>query len=347
MLVLAFTSCRAFPGACAAQPPAKPPGAAPKLVGTRALAKLVLDGKGKIPYAIRKTVRDEDDIFSVNWPNVPGGQHSTTLYSFGKSHLAPEKFATLIKFKPDLVLVNQGAGMWDSIPSVEMRATYPMREGRDPLTLVVTDLSPGYFTLADPSHRHAGSVTYGAFKDNTGELWLFEECVGEYFTSLSTFIGMHHKQMAEPTHKAILASIKAYIGDDTASDNGPCPAEFISNYVFGLNSRLDTEVTVKPGDKLTISASGLVTLGVFAGQGGPEGIQFNPAYSIFPNSPHGCLIGRIRTSSDEAAGQWAYIGKGDVWTIKDAGTLELDLNDNDQGNNTGEFRVEITVCRAH
>jgi hypothetical protein len=314
----------------------------------RPLARLVSEGKGKVSYSIRESVRDENDILAMNWPSVTNGQHSTTLYSFGKSSLAPEKLMTLVRFKPDLVLFMETE--WDdSIPSVEMGITYPVRLGRDVLRLTVTDITPGYFTVADSSRTHAGSVTYGAFKDSADELWLFEECEGEFASPDSfAFIGMHNQKMVESTRKAILAAITLYIGDaPAAADSGPCPGEFSSSYEVGVNSRVDTEIKVNPGDKVTISASGAVTLGIFAGQSGPEGIQFNPAYSYFPDSPHGCLIGRVRTSADEDAGQWAYIGKGDVWNIKDAGTLELDVNDNDPGNNVGQYDVQITVCRAH
>lgn|GEM_PF-987851 len=322
--------------------------------GRPPLAQMVADGKGTIPISIRQDVRDEDNILALYWPPVPEDypQHYTTLYSFGTRTLSTQDFATLIKFKPDMVLSLE-EGPDDSIPHVAMGTTFHVMPH---ITLAVTDVTPGFFTLTDPSHKNEGSITYGAFRDSTDELWLFEECVGSYFTS-PTYIGLHQEKLISTTHNVIEAAITYFIGNDGTSSDGsssegsssepPCPGEYSSNYVYGVNNRVETDISVQPGDRLTFRASGVVTLGIFAGQSGPEGIQFNPAYSYFPDSPHGCLIGRIRTSEDEDAGQWAYIGKGDVWTVKDAGTLELDLNDNDPGNNTGEYRVEIDLCRSH
>ena len=313
---------------------------------------MVAEGEGVLSFSIRDSVRDEDDILGVNWPYVAAVPHLTTLYSMGMSNLAPERLMTLIKFKPDLVLVT-GGGLDDSIPSVAMGTTFLMHEPNEQFSLVVAALTPGYFTLVDKSQRHDGSVTYGAFKDSAGELWIFEECVGDFFTSPSRYIGLNNSKMVEPTLKTIQAAITAFLGSEDTGASGnpggtdegePCPGRIRSKSESDLNSMVETGVAIQTGDVITIHASGVVTLGIFAGQSGPEGIQFNPAYSYFPDSPHGCLVGRIRPSPDEDSGSWFLIGTGVTFTAETSGTLDLEVNDNDPGNNTGDYHVEITVC---
>src|SRR6267142_299455 len=356
-LILASAVSLPHSSLAAAQPPkGAPTGSRDRLASAPPLIKMIYAGKGEIRSSIRKTVRDSTDIFTVNWPYVLWGGHSTTLYSLGKSGPDPTWLMHLIENMPDAVLVNGARNFDESSPKVELGATYPMRELGEQITLVVMDVSPCTFTLIDQSHHHPGSVSYGAFKDTSGELWLFEECTGDYFTSTSKFIGLHHRHMTATTHNMIEAMLTAYGrgpgtsgggGQGASGSEGPCPAKYSSNYVAGVNGPVTTEVQVKPGDKVTIHASGQVTFGVFAGSGGPEGIQFMPSYNHFPDSPHGCLMGRIRHSSDAESGRWFFIGEGTDFTSKEAGTLELDVNDNDPGNNTGQFRVEINICRAH
>jgi hypothetical protein len=313
------------------------------------LLKLVYAGKGAINVAVRKAVRDSTDIFLVNWPYVAGA-HSTTLYSLGKSNLNPEELMFYVKQRPSAIIVNGGADL--SPPSVAVGTTYKM--GGD-LKLVVFDVSPCTFTLVDQSHRNPGSVTYGAFKDSAGERWLFEECTGDFFISPSKFIGLHHRPMAESTHKMMDALVTAYIGSvdspsgspGTAKNQEACPAQFRSNYTVGVNGPTTTGIQIKRGDKIEMHASGEVSFGFFAGSGGPEGIQFNPSYSYYPDSPHGCLIARVRHSTDEGTDPWSYVGKGTVMTAQTDGSFELNVNDKDPGNNTGQFSVEITVCKGH
>ena len=359
LLVLALLVTSALPLsslAAAPQPKAATKGSTDRMASAPALIKLIYAGKGEIHSSIRETVRDSTDILMVNWPFVLWGHHSTTLYSLGKSSVDPTWLMHLIKQMPDAVLVNPSRDFEESSPKVEVGTKYAMSELGEQITLLVVDVSPSTFTLVDPSRRHTGSVSYGAFKDSSGELWLFEECTGDYFTSTSKFIGLHHRHMVAPTHRMIEAMLTAYgegpgtsqgEGQGTSGAEGPCPAQYSSNYVVGVNGPVTTEVQIRRGDKVRINASGSVTFGVFAGSGGPEGIQFMPSYNHFPDSPHGCLMGRIRGSTDDDTSRWFLIGNAAVLTAENSGILDLDVNDNDPGNNTGEFRVEISVCRAH
>lgn len=139
--------------------------------------------------------------------------------------------------------------------------------------------------------------------------------------------------------------------DTTSEDNlhassasTPCPKNSSTEKVFTLNDRANTGMAIKRGDRITISASGVVTFGAFAGRGGPQGISFNPLYNYIPNFPHGSLIGRVKRSSGDD--QWTYIGTGITVISQVDGILQLAVNDKDPQNNSGEFRVEVTVCAA-
>src|SRR5262249_54122898 len=115
---------------------------APGSNGRPPLAQMVADGKGTIPISIRADVRDEDNILALYWPPVAMDypQHYTTLYSFGKRNLSTQDFATLIKFKPDMVLTLE-EGPDDSIPHVAMGVTYHMMPDH---VLTVTDITPAF-----------------------------------------------------------------------------------------------------------------------------------------------------------------------------------------------------------
>ena len=123
-----------------------------------------------------------------------------------------------------------------------------------------------------------------------------------------------------------------------------CSAKLSSSYVFGVNRFVNTRIVIQRGDKLTIRAAGLVSFGFLAGPGGPQGILFNPDYNYFPDLTHGCLIARVRNTGAED--EWAYVGPGVSVISEVPGILELDVNDNDPDNNVGEFRVEVSLCRA-
>lgn len=114
-------------------------------------------------------------------------------------------------------------------------------------------------------------------------------------------------------------------------------------YVFQTNSHIDTGVTVNPGDKLTIAASGRVRFGFFAGSGGPKGILFNPDYNYFLTMLHGQLMGRVRQFGAEDLDGWFPVGEGGVFVVKKQGVLEFAVNDNRAGDNSGSFQIAVTI----
>ncbi|NJP08731.1 MAG: hypothetical protein HC866_03975, partial [Leptolyngbyaceae cyanobacterium RU_5_1] len=116
--------------------------------------------------------------------------------------------------------------------------------------------------------------------------------------------------------------------------------------VFYTNSRITTTISVNLGDTIKVQASGTVRFGAFAGSGGPHGISFRRNYNFFANIPHGQLIGRIKQSGMQNLDGWFPIGQAREFVARTSGVLEFAVNDNQPGDNTGRFRIEVNVDRA-
>jgi len=119
-----------------------------------------------------------------------------------------------------------------------------------------------------------------------------------------------------------------------------------NSYVFQTNSHINTGVSVNPGDRIKIEASGRIRFGFFAGSGGPKGILFNPEYNYFINLLHGQLMGRIRQFGMQELDGWFPVGEGGEIVAKTQGVLEFAVNDNRPGDNVGSFRIEVTIDPA-
>jgi len=118
--------------------------------------------------------------------------------------------------------------------------------------------------------------------------------------------------------------------------------------VFLTNSYISTGMSVKPGDRIRIRATGTIIFGrFFARSGGPNGIIFNPRYNYFVDVPHGRLMARFRRPGMRDLDDWFPIGVG--WDqvrevqFPSPGILEFLVNDNQPGDNRGNFRIEITT----
>ena len=140
----------------------------------------------------------------------------------------------------------------------------------------------------------------------------------------------------DKTIKYIIYSLKEQAGQNSYSNTGKnrtTSQSGVNKYTVSGGGR--TEMYVKKGEKISIKASGRVTLGVFAGSGGPRGIQGFEIYSIVRDYPHGSLIAKIGDN-----GPWYYIGNGKTITADNSGYLKLYVNDVDSKNNSGGFAVE-------
>ncbi len=107
---------------------------------------------------------------------------------------------------------------------------------------------------------------------------------------------------------------------------------------------LSEDICVQSGDSITITPSGLIRLGFFAGSAGPEGLLMPSgfeAYNLDGSHPHGALLCKIQGEPF-----WQYCGKGFELIASKNGCLEFEVNDIDQGNNSGRFQVTVKTNSA-
>lgn len=145
-------------------------------------------------------------------------------------------------------------------------------------------------------------------------------------------------------------SAYAYTGNPIrAQQNTETPqgrADNSRRYTVQTNSHIDTGISVNPGDKIKVQATGRIRFGFIAGSGGPRGILFNPDYNYFVDIPHGQLIGRVRQFGAGEFDGWFPIGEGREFVARSQGVLEFAVNDNKPGDNGGRFRIEVTITPA-
>lgn len=116
-----------------------------------------------------------------------------------------------------------------------------------------------------------------------------------------------------------------------------------NQYVFNTNSYVNTNLSVNRGDKIRVEASGRVRFGAFVGAGGPRGIITSPQYNYFTDVPHGQLIGRIKQAGAGDLEGWFPIAEGREFVVRSPGVLEFAVNDNRPRDNSGSFRIQVTI----
>lgn len=99
-----------------------------------------------------------------------------------------------------------------------------------------------------------------------------------------------------------------------------------------------TQITLKSGNVVSISATGTVRLGAFAGVGGPDGINGFTGYNRVDGFRHGALLGRI------GDGPWFFVGSNGSFTADRNGSLSLIINDGAVSDNEGSFVVEYSLA---
>lgn len=114
-------------------------------------------------------------------------------------------------------------------------------------------------------------------------------------------------------------------------------------YTFQTNSYTSTGISVNPGDKIKVQASGIIRFGLFTGSGRPRGIAFNPEYNYFIDMAHGQLMGRVKQSGMRELDGWFPIGEAREFVVRTPGVLEFAVNDNKPGDNVGNFKIEVTI----
>lgn len=100
-----------------------------------------------------------------------------------------------------------------------------------------------------------------------------------------------------------------------------------------------TDIIIKKGEEIDITATGSITYGAWAGSGGPEGINGYTSYNRIQGFRHGCLLARIGDN-----GEWKAVGSKSYRIRADNdGVLQFIVNDNDPSNNSGNFTVDLLI----
>lgn len=114
--------------------------------------------------------------------------------------------------------------------------------------------------------------------------------------------------------------------------------------VPGTSRGVDTNIDLRTGDQVTLTASGTVVAGRRAGEVGPDGGRtgFGGLVSQYPvpTAGPGALIGYIRLSNGQVT-QPFIIGSQQTFNAQADGRLFLAINDDNYGDNGGSFSVRI------
>lgn len=120
-----------------------------------------------------------------------------------------------------------------------------------------------------------------------------------------------------------------------------------STVVVPGNSRgTDTGIDLRNGDSVTITATGSIVAGRRAGSVSPDGgrVGFGSVVGTYPvpQAGVGALIGYIRLSNGQMS-QPFLVGSQSTFTAPADGRLFLLINDDNYGDNSGQFDVRIRV----
>ena len=107
--------------------------------------------------------------------------------------------------------------------------------------------------------------------------------------------------------------------------------------VEGNRRWTDTGLMVQPGERIVFNTSGNVEFGrgMSAGPDGDKNMSPRPGYAI-RDMPVGGLIGRVGNGAPFPIGSTSS-----AITMPAGGRLMLGVNDDDYGDNTGGFDVQI------
>jgi len=118
----------------------------------------------------------------------------------------------------------------------------------------------------------------------------------------------------------------------------------VSITIPGTSRGTDTGLDVRAGDQVSITATGTVTAGRRIGDVSPDGgrVGFGSIIGTYPvqNLGAGALIGYLRTPNGQITQPFA-VGSQRTLSAPVEGRLFLLINDNDYGDNAGQFNVRI------
>ena len=111
----------------------------------------------------------------------------------------------------------------------------------------------------------------------------------------------------------------------------------IDKYSLDVGSNgLTTNIMVKKGDWIKVNASGYIKVGQWVGNSGPEGINGYGIYNHYADFKHGALLIQVENSP-----VWRGTNREFKFMAENNGILKFMVNDNDPGNNSGVYSVNL------
>ncbi len=101
-----------------------------------------------------------------------------------------------------------------------------------------------------------------------------------------------------------------------------------------------TQLNVRRGDQIRISARGVVSLGSRR-QSTPDGIPDVDPDKLMPGRPTGGLIAVIGDDNND----FIFVGSGREFTAQRSGKLYLSVNEGDLSDNSGSYEARVEIQR--
>ena len=144
------------------------------------------------------------------------------------------------------------------------------------------------------------------------------------------------KESAKPTPPAPSFSNTSAPSQPTAQTEAPLIDKTVS--VVAAADWTSTEIRVKKGQRISITASGQIELGS-SRRTGPEGTNLTDPKKLIANTPTGALIAVIGDDNDD----FITIGPQSSFLVERDGMLFLSVNEANLRDNTGSFTTRIRV----
>ena len=182
--------------------------------------------------------------------------------------------------------------------------------------------------------------------DRNGRLFLtanrgsFANARGSFNVQIRRQRDLNARDVQEDTDTGIRS--RGQDNSDRFRDRGRTPRD-ITIDVPATSRGTDTNIDVRAGDQITLTATGTITAGRRVGDVGPDGAR-STGLGInarpLPTAGVGALIAYIRMPNGQLS-QAYLIGSNLTTTVPIDGRLILAINDDDYSDNSGSFSVRI------
>lgn len=310
----------------------------------RDLIGQMCDAQGVVDGSIRRKFGNRDSIQINDAPNY-SGHHYLSLNSLGKSALSPIDLMKEIQKNVDRVFpkftavgqsgmkLNQTYVLDLQLYGISINDELKKHLGLEPRLGNLSTSNPVKVTAIDAfsftfeaagEHSLKGTARHAIIEDETGELWLIQE--GNGVVNENKYQQAFNYDIAWNMWPAMSKKVSSLMN------------QMVEKKSFKLGRLLQTGLSLNAGDKVMFSADGFVGLGFRAGTSDPDGINYGTDFNLFDNINHGSLIGKLGQ-------KWCLLGRYAKGSVEGSGPLILDVNDSDQGNNWGGYKVEVQIYR--